>query len=210
MKADYTDITLVVDRSGSMESIREDAEGGINTFITEQAKKPGECSITLVQFDDKYEPVFRGVRAAACPRYSLVPRGSTALLDAVGRTINDTGARLAALPEAERPGLVIFVISTDGMENASTVYSHKQIREMIAHQQTVYSWQFTFLAANIAAYDEAMQMGIDSSSVGLYGVGRVFDSSLALNSKVSRMRAMRMNLEDVDNSFTDEERESMK
>lgn len=209
MREDYTDITLVVDRSGSMETMREDAEGGINTFISEQAKRPGECKITLVQFDNVYEMVFRGVDAAACPRYNLVPRGSTALLDAVGRTINDTGARLAALPEAERPGLVIFVITTDGMENASESFKRQQVRDMIAHQQNVYKWQFTFLAANAEAFDEAMQMGIDSSSVARYGEGKVFDSSRALNRKISRMRQMAMNKQEIDNSFTDEERELM-
>lgn len=209
MKADYTDITLVVDRSGSMESMKEDAQGGINTFIAQQAQHPGKCLVTLVQFDGEYEMVLRGVRAAECPQYRLVPRGNTALLDAVGRTINDTGARLAALPEAERPGLVIFVISTDGMENASRVFTHQQVREMIAHQQNVYKWQFTFLAANADAFDEAQQMGIDLSSVAMYGQGKVFDSSMALDSKVSRMRMMRMRNEEVDNSFTEEERKAM-
>ena len=209
MKADYIDITLVVDRSGSMETMQADAEGGINTFISEQAQKPGECLVTLVQFDSEYEMLWRGVKAAECPRYKLVPRGSTALLDAVGRTINDTGARLAALPEAERPGLVIFVISTDGMENASKTFNRQQVREMIAHQQKVYSWQFTFLAANAEAFDEAMDMGLDSSSVAQYGHGKYLDSSKALSSKISRMRLMRMNEEEVDNSFTEEERKAM-
>jgi hypothetical protein len=209
MREDYTDITLVVDRSGSMETMRQDAEGGINTFISQQAERPGECRVTLVQFDSEYEMVFRGVEAAACPRYQLVPRGSTALLDAVGRTIDDTGARLAALPEADRPGLVIFVITTDGMENSSRSFTRQQVRDMIAHQQQVYNWQFTFLAANSDAFDEAMQMGIDSSSVALYGEGKVFESSRALNHKISRMRQMAMKKEQIDNSFTDEERKLM-
>ena len=78
MRADYTDITLVVDRSGSMASIREDAEGGVNTLIAEQAKQPGECRVTLVQFDTEYEFLHQGVKAAECPPYHLVPRGSTA------------------------------------------------------------------------------------------------------------------------------------
>ena len=198
MKADYTDITLVVDRSGSMETMKADAEGGINTFISEQAQKPGECLVTLAQFDNQYELLWRGVKVGNCPRYELVPRGSTALLDAVGRTIDDTGARLAALPEAERPGLVIFVITTDGMENASQTFNRQQVREMIAHQQNVYKWQFTFLAANAEAFGEAIHLGLDSSSIAQYGYGKFFDSSKSLSSKVSRMRRMRMNEEEDD------------
>jgi hypothetical protein len=205
MRADYTDITLVVDRSGSMESMKEDAQGGINTFISEQASKPGECLVTLVQFDGEYESVWSGVRAAECPRYELVPRGNTALLDAVGRTIDATGARLAALPEEERPGLVIFVITTDGMENASRTYTRERVREMIAHQQNVYKWQFTFLAATADAFDEGRQLGLDQDSLAAHAADKYYDSSLALSSKVSRMRAMLMNNEEVDNSFTDEE-----
>ena len=209
MKTDYTDITLVVDRSGSMESMKEDAQGGINTFISEQATKPGECLVTLVQFDGEYEPVWSGVRAADCPRYELVPRGNTALLDAVGRTIDATGARLAALPEEERPGLVIFVITTDGMENASRTYTRERVREMIAHQQNVYKWQFTFLAASADAFDEGNQLGFDENSLAAHAADKYYDSSRALSSKVSRMRAMLMNNEEVDNSFTEEELKSM-
>jgi len=209
MKADYTDITLVVDRSGSMETMQADAEGGINTFIKEQAGKPGKCLVSLVQFDSEYEPVWSGVRAADCPRYTLTPRGSTALLDAVGRTIEATGARLAALPEEERPGLVIFVITTDGMENASSTYTRERVREMIAHQQNVYKWQFTFLAASADAFDEGNQLGFDENSLAAHAPDKYYDSSRALSSKVSRMRAMRMRNEEVDNSFTEEERKAM-
>ena len=104
MKADLTDITLVVDRSGSMAQVREDAEGGVNTFITEQGKEPGEALLTLVQFDTEYEFLHKGVQIKQVPKYELVPRGMTALLDAVGKAINETGERLAKMPEGDRPG----------------------------------------------------------------------------------------------------------
>ena len=119
MRTDLTDITMVIDRSGSMQSIRSDAEGGINSFIEQQKQEPGEANVTLVQFDADYEFVHSGVPIRQVPAFKLVPRGSTALLDAVGRAINETGARLAAMDEVQRPGLVVFVIVTDGEENSS-------------------------------------------------------------------------------------------
>ena len=99
MRPDLTDITLVVDRSGSMESIWNDAEGGVNAFIEEQSKQPGEALLTLVQFDTDYEFVHNGVPIQDVPKYELQPRGMTALLDAVGRAINETGERMAKMAE---------------------------------------------------------------------------------------------------------------
>ena len=209
MRADLTDITLVVDRSGSMESIREDAEGGVNTLIAEQAKQPGECLITLVQFDQEYEFVHQGVKASECPAYKLKPRGTTALLDAVGRAINETGERLAALPESQRPGLVVFVISTDGQENASHEFTREQVKQMIARQESVYNWQFTFLAANAEAFAEAGGMGIDAAKAAQFGEGKVRLANLAVAQKLSRMRGQKASGENVVNEFTPEEWKSM-
>ena len=119
MRSDLTDITLVVDRSGSMEQVREDAEGGVNSFIAQQAKEPGEALLTLVQFDTEYEFLHKGVPISQVPKYELVPRGMTALLDAVGRAMNETGERLAKMDEADRPGLVVFVrIAAPGKSGA--------------------------------------------------------------------------------------------
>ena len=209
MRDDLTDITLVIDRSGSMESIRSDAEGGVNAFITEQANQPGECRITLVQFDTEYEFLQQGVSAAECPPYKLVPRGGTALLDAVGRAINETGARLAAMQEAERPGLVVFVITTDGEENSSKEFTREQVKKMIAHQQDAFKWQFTFLAANAEAFSEAGGMGIDAAQAAQFGQGKVLYANMAVASKVARMRGQKAKGHDVVNEFTAEERKSM-
>ncbi len=163
MRTDLTDVTLVVDRSGSMQAIREDAEGGVNYLVQEQAKEPGEVLLTLVQFDTEYEFVHRGVPIQQVPLYSLVPRGSTALLDAVGRAINETGQRLAKMAERDRPGLVLFVVMTDGQENSSREFTLAQVREMIQRQQSQYQWHFTFLSANQDAFAEAGAMGIDTA-----------------------------------------------
>ena len=173
MKPDLTDITLVVDRSGSMQDIRSDAEGGVNAFIESQAKEPGEALLTLVQFDTEYEFLHTGAPIKKVPKYSLVPRGATALLDAVGRAINETGERIAKLDEANRPGLVVFVVMTDGLENSSREFSKSRIKEMIGHQQEKYGWQFTFLGADQDAFAEANAMGIDAAGAANFAKHKV-------------------------------------
>ena len=129
MRKDLTDVTLVLDRSGSMEACRAEAEDGVSRFIEDQRKEAGECRLTLVQFDTEYEFVHRSVPIENVPPYELVPRGYTALLDAVGRAITEKGAELTAMREADRPGLVVFCIVTDGHENSSSEFNLEQIRD---------------------------------------------------------------------------------
>jgi hypothetical protein len=157
-----TDITVVLDRSGSMASIADDVVGGLNTFIEAQKRVEGEAGFTLVQFDDQYEFVHSHVPMQEVPPLTsatYVPRGSTALLDAIGRTIVDTGARLAMMPEPERPQTVIVAVQTDGFENASREFTRQQVFDLIRHQEQKCSWQFVFLAANQDAIAEGEQMG---------------------------------------------------
>jgi uncharacterized protein YegL len=210
MRSDLTDITLVVDRSGSMQARREDAEGGVNSFIEQQAKEPGEAVLTLLQFDTEYELVHNGVPVQDVPAYELVPRGMTALLDAVGRAINETGARLAKMKEAERPGLVIFVINTDGLENSSREFTKTQIKEMIEHQQKQYKWHFTFLGADQDAFAEAGGLGIPRASSAAFSSDKYAAAYHATSAKVGRMRSALMADEMIVDEFTDEERKSMK
>lgn len=209
MRNDLTDVTLVVDRSGSMEQIRSDAQGGINAFVADQAKLPGECRITLVQFDDKYEVVHSGILASEWPEYHLSPRGSTALLDAVGRAIIETGNRISAMPESQRPGLVLCVISTDGMENASREFTREKVREMISHQQTVYNWHFTFLAANQDAFTQAGYLGLSDDEAVVIGIGKVRAAGKVLSNKVERMRGERSAGRAVDNRWSADERKEI-
>lgn len=209
MRDDLTDITLVVDRSGSMNSIRDDAEGGVNALIAQQAAEEGDARLTLVQFDQEYEFVCSGTPIGEVPPYRLRPRGSTALLDAVGRAINETGARLADLPEAERPGLVVFVVMTDGQENSSREFTRAQVREMIQHQQDVYNWHFTFLGADASAFAEAGGMGIDQQGVAQFSKQRVSQAYAGTSSKVARMRQQRRTGQAVDNSYTQAELDDM-
>ncbi len=210
MNDQLTDITLVIDRSGSMSGIKTLAENGINGFIDDQKKQPGEANLSLIQFDTKFEFLHKGTPIKKVGNYQLEPSGSTALLDAVGHAILNTGERLAAMPEADRPGLVIFVIMTDGEENASRIFSREQIRQMVEHQQTVYNWQFTYLGANQDAFDEAGKLGIhnDGGTANFTAdkVDRAYDST---SSKVKRMRKQRRTGETVSNAFADEETGTM-
>lgn len=209
MRADLTDIVVVLDRSGSMRSCQEDAEGGLNTFIDEQRKQAGETLFTLVQFDTEYEFVHRGVPIQHVGQCRLVPRGMTALLDAVGRAIVETGERLAAMPEAARPGLVVFVILTDGQENSSKEYSRAQIKDLIEHQQNVYKWQFTFLGANQDAFAEAGGLGIRAAGVANWKLANAKDVFHAVSANVGRMRKAASAGDEVYGVFSFEEREAM-
>jgi uncharacterized protein YegL len=158
-----TEIVMIVDRSGSMESIKDDAQGGFNSFIEEQKKLPGEAALTLVQFDTEYETVHENKPLKDVPPYTLVPRGWTALLDALGMTIAKVGERLAKTPEEQRPGKVLVVIITDGQENSSKEYTKEKVFEAVSHQREKYKWEFQFLAAN----QDAIQAG---ASISIYNV----------------------------------------
>lgn len=156
MRTDLTEVVLVVDRSGSMLNIKDEAENAVNLFIKEQ-RKDNDVLLTLVQFDNRYEIVHNGSPIKSVPKYSLKPRSMTALYDAIGRTINDVGDRLSETPEKERPGLVIVAICTDGYENASRKFTNVEISEMIKRQEEKYNWQFIYLGAN----QDAMRVGRD-------------------------------------------------
>jgi hypothetical protein len=165
MRNDLTDITMVMDRSGSMTACQSDAEGGLNTFIKEQKELPGDAVLTLVQFDTDYEFVHKAMPIKDVPKCYLVPRGWTALLDAVGRAIVETGDRLRKTPEKDRPGLVCFVIITDGLENSSKEFTQAKIKSMIEHQQDKYNWKFTFLGANQDAFSEGGSLGLKYDAI---------------------------------------------
>jgi Mg-chelatase subunit ChlD len=151
MKNHYSEIAFVLDRSGSMGSFRESAIEGFNSFLLEQQQTEGLAKLTLVLFDDEYlVPIDALPVAEILPlnSESYVPRGSTALLDAISQTIDELGARFAALPEQDRPGQVIVAILTDGLENSSQKYTWKQVSRVIKQQTEQYRWTFLFLGAN--------------------------------------------------------------
>lgn len=166
-----TDITIILDRSGSMESVKSDTIGGFNSFLSEQQKVEGEASLSLVQFDDQYEVVYldKDINSAEkLTEGTFQPRGMTALYDAIGRTINSVGQRLSELNESERPDKIVFVILTDGEENSSVEFSAAKVGEMIKHQRETYSWEFIFIGANQDAVLSAQAIGISANAALTY------------------------------------------
>jgi len=163
MNRSLTEIVFILDRSGSMSGLENDTIGGFNGFVKNQAET-GQTSLTTVLFDDRYEILHNGVAATdvVLTRGEYFTRGSTALLDAVGKTINDVGERLNKTPEAMRPGKVIFVITTDGLENASRTFSYNEVKKMITHQTEKYNWEFIFMGANIDVAKEGDKLGIST------------------------------------------------
>ncbi|MGI8670935.1 MAG: vWA domain-containing protein [Aridibacter sp.] len=205
---DKTDITIILDRSGSMESVKSDTIGGFNSFLGEQQKVENEASISLVQFDDQYEIVYsdKDINSAdKLTESTFQPRGMTALYDAIGRTINSVGQRLTDLAESERPDTVVFVILTDGFENASREFSAVKINEMINHQRNNYKWEFIFIGANQDAVLSAEAIGINANAALTYaanaeGTAEAF-SSVAKNVAKYRMSKVSASL-----NFSDDDR----
>jgi hypothetical protein len=188
--AQRTLIAVLLDRSGSMESIKADTEGGFNAFIDEQAKQPGEAAVTLAQFDTEYEVVYANRPIADVPRLELQPRGATALYDGVGRLITDVGAELAARPEDERPGTVIVLVMTDGHENSSREWTHEAVSAAVKRQESEYSWSFVFLGANMDAVAIGQRMGFSPDTSLTYAASGqgVASAMSATTAYVSRRR----------------------
>ena len=163
MKKGLTELVFILDRSGSMSGLESDTIGGYNGLLEKQKQEEGEAVITTVLFDDHVELLhdrinLRGVAPITEKEYYV--RGTTALLDAVGKTISKIGNAQKHTAEEERAERVLFVITTDGMENASREYSLKLVREMIERQKERYGWEFLFLGANIDAAETAESFGI--------------------------------------------------
>jgi uncharacterized protein YegL len=166
MNKNSTEIIFLLDRSGSMGGLEGDTIGGFNAFVERQCHLEGQTILTTVLFDDSYEVLWNGIEAnnVKLTDHDYYVRGTTALLDAVGKTILDVGHRLSKTSDHEKPEKVIFVITTDGMENASCEFTYEKVKELIKHQQEKYSWEFIFMGANIDAAKEAESIGIESDN----------------------------------------------
>lgn len=166
MKENFASINVIIDRSGSMDKLTKDTIGGFNTFLMEQKAAPGEAIFTLAMFSDYYSLMHDCASLSEVQplnETTYKASGGTALLDAIGRTINATGLKLAAMKEEDRPSKVIFLIMTDGDENSSEQFAHAKIMEMINHQRDKYSWEFVFIGANQDAIKTGNSLGVQST-----------------------------------------------
>ena len=171
MKKDLTELVFILDRSGSMAGLESDTIGGYNAMLKKQKAEAGEAIVTTVLFDDDYQLLhdridIRGIKPITEKDYYV--RGSTALLDALGRTISKIGNAQRHTSDELRAERVLFVITTDGMENASREYSYAKIRHMVERQQQKYGWEFIFLGANIDAAETAGRFGISADRAANY------------------------------------------
>jgi uncharacterized protein YegL len=163
MNSNLTELVFILDRSGSMGGLEGDTIGGFNSMLAKQQAEPGECRITTVLFDNQYEVLHDRIDIKAVSPITEAEyfvRGQTALLDAVGTTINNIGGVQKNTVEEFRAGKVLFVVTTDGMENASREFGYEQIKRMVEHQKSKYNWEFIFLGANIDAVSVAGRFGI--------------------------------------------------
>lgn len=225
-QAGYRHYILLIDRTGSMAAIREATEAGIARFVDEQRKIDGRATISLYEFDAYYpgsEPA--GVLPADYPRkegfvtyllnphslvpldaypgYELDPRGNTPLWDAAGESVEREGAKLAALPEDERPDQVFVTIVTDGKENWSAKWSDEMVRALFRQQQDTYGWKFTYLGANQDAWEVAGSMGIPAAAAMSYASSQRGTSSV-WQSTGEAVAAAAASGEDV--AYSDEQR----
>lgn len=205
MKKNLTEMVFILDRSGSMSYLTDDTIGGFNSMIEQQKKEDGEAYVTTVLFNNDISVLHDHINVQEVPlmtKRDYLAGGMTALLDAVGSTINAIGYRLANTQEEERPEKVIFVITTDGHENSSVEYTRSKVKEMIEHQQNKYSWVFMFLGANIDAVAEAGSLGINASHAHGYTASSAGTDSLycCTSNAMSALRSI--DIDELDGSWT--------
>jgi uncharacterized protein YegL len=201
MKTNLSELVFILDKSGSMSGLESDTIGGYNAMLKKQQEQPGEAIVTTVLFDDNYELLhdrinIKGIRPITEQEYFV--GGCTALLDAIGKTIHKIGNAQRHTSEDQRADQVMFVITTDGMENASKEYSYKKIKAMVERQKQQYGWEFIFLGANIDAIATAASFGISADRAANYnadGEGTQLNYQ-AVSDVVSEIRANRPITED--------------
>ena len=184
MRKGLTEIVFILDRSGSMSGLEKDTIGGYNSMIEKQKKEEGDAIVSTILFDDKVEVLhdrkdLTDVKPITDKEYYV--RGCTALLDAVGSTIHRIGKLNKELPEEDRPEKTLFIITTDGMENASKEYSYDKVKKMVEKKKEKNHWEFIFLGANIDAVEVAGRFGVAANRAVRYECDAV---GTALNFKV--------------------------
>ena len=196
MKKNLTEIVFILDRSGSMAGLESDTIGGFNAMIEKQKQASGEAYVSTVLFDNVSEVVHDRVDIQTIrpmTREDYYVRGCTALLDAVGKAIHHIGNVHKYAREEDRPEKTLFVITTDGMENASREYTYSKLKAMIERQREKHGWEFLFLGANIDSAKEAARFGIDADHTADYHADRKGTAAVyeAVNDAVCSVRASR-------------------
>jgi hypothetical protein len=197
MQDNYTHISILIDRSGSMANIWDDAVGGVENLIRDNKKLSEKCTLSLSVFDSVYDEIFkfRDLQLVPeCPLSEIAPRGSTALLDALGRMINDTGVVLKNLKEEDRPSKIVVFVQTDGHENWSKEFSKAKIKEMISRQRDTYNWEFIFLGAGEDAIaNQAQDFGIYGATTASFSHAKTSDVYASVSDKLMSYRGMTCN-----------------
>ena len=171
MNQNLTEIVFLLDRSGSMSGLEADTVGGFNSMLEKQKREPGEAILSAVLFDHECEVVYDRVdirSAAPMTEKQYYTRGSTALLDALGGAIRHIANAHRYAREEDRPAKTIFIITTDGMENASRYWTYREVRELVELEKKKYGWEFLFLGANMDAISAAGKMGISADRAVRY------------------------------------------
>lgn len=205
-KENLTSINVIIDQSGSMAGLTSDTIGGFNKFLSDQKDVPGEALFTLCTFNTDYRLVYDCVKLADVPALDdkiYRPGGGTALLDAMGATIETVGQKLNSMPEEDRPSKVLFLIMTDGEENSSRRFSAAQIKEMVSHQTEKYNWNFIFMGANIDAFTAGDSLGVATQNTLGYsatsaGTARLYS---AISDSTTRYRGSAVNTANSSDGF---------
>lgn len=166
MKQNFTSINIVIDSSGSMHGLRHDTIGNFNSFLKDQKEFPGEATFTLCTFNNEYTIIHDFIKINDVPDLDIKnynPMGGTALLDAIGFTMDSVGKKLSDMKKDDRPSKVLFVVITDGQENSSRSYTVDKIKTMVSHQKDVYNWEFMFFGASIDQIAAGTNLGVARS-----------------------------------------------
>jgi hypothetical protein len=208
MKKDLCELVVIIDESGSMQNVTNDTIGGFNTFLETHQNLPGEALLTLVKFNTNYNIVHNGVNVKDVPKLNgktYFPGSMTALLDAVGKSIDEVGKRYDALKKKDKPGKVIFLVITDGEENSSKEYKLEQIKEKTKNRQEKDKWEFVFMGANQDAWAAGGGMGIannvnytvDDTNV-LFSQSAYYSANIRMYSKKASLKNFDLSADEVD------------
>lgn len=207
MNPNKTEIVVLVDRSGSMSGLVKDMELGYANFVKDQETVAGEAALTLVTFDTQgIDTIYESAPLAVARTFTLNPRGGTPLLDAVAKTIDAVGARLAKLSDNQKPANVFFMIITDGEENSSKEFKKADVQERVKRQTEQYNWHFIYLGANVDAFNEASSLGISTYNAANFTPN---SASIAAAYGVSSGTARSLREQGTAQGFTGDQRKSM-